>query len=249
MEVFFEKRQEQLVITETRAIDKIRLFSDQQKQLLRDHPEMEEIFLDFWGHGMVDEAIHEKTQAMYETWRRDIHFAVQEGIQTGEFNQDQTILAPLLLVALLEGIALQYLPNKETTKLDQSFDAVHDMMILWLRNRISEQDLPGVGTNGTNPQKAYPSDLTDRQWELVEPLIEQARDGGRPRTTSMKEVMNALLYTLSTGCSWRMLPHDFPGWQTVYSYYRQWKLDGTLGKMSASLNIDFDQIGALSEKE
>ena len=210
---------------------------------------MEEIFLDFWGHGMVDDAIHEKTLAMYDAWRRDIRLAVQAGIKTGEFNRDQTDLAPNLLIALLEGIALQYLSNKETYKLEQAFEAVHEMMMLWLQNRLPEQVSPGTSTNGTNPQKGHPSDLTDRQWELVEPLIRQARDGGRPRTTSMREVIDALLYSLSTGCSWRMLPHDYPGWQTVYSYYRQWKLDGTMKKMSASLNIDFDLIGALREKE
>jgi putative transposase len=56
---------------------------------------------------------------------------------------------------------------------------------------------------------SYPSDLTEAQWKLIEPLLPQARPGGRPRCQSLREVLNAILYLTSTGCSWRSLPHDF----------------------------------------
>ncbi|ABW26677.1 IS5 family transposase [Acaryochloris marina] len=74
---------------------------------------------------------------------------------------------------------------------------------------------------------AYDSDLTTLQWELLEPLIPAAKPGGRPRTTDMRSVLNAILYLVVTGCQWRQLPHDFPCWSTVYSYFRRWRDDGT----------------------
>ena len=72
-----------------------------------------------------------------------------------------------------------------------------------------------------------PSDLTDEQWSILAPLLPPARPGGRPRTVDLREVANATLYVLRTGCAWRMLPHDLPPWQTVYKYFRRWTLDGT----------------------
>lgn len=76
-------------------------------------------------------------------------------------------------------------------------------------------------------RKRYPSDLTDAEWRVIEPLIPPAKPGGRPRDTDIREVMNALLYLVTTGCQWRMIPHDLPPWSTVHGYYRQWRLDGT----------------------
>ena len=75
--------------------------------------------------------------------------------------------------------------------------------------------------------KSYPSDLTDEQWELLSPLLPAAKPGGRPRTVELREVLNAILYVLRTGCAWRMLPHDLPPWQTVYKYFRGFSEDGT----------------------
>lgn len=72
----------------------------------------------------------------------------------------------------------------------------------------------------------YPSDLTDEQWKLIEQLIPPAKPGGRPRSVNMKEVINAILYLNRTGCSWRMLPHEFPPWGTVHYYYRLFRLNG-----------------------
>lgn len=74
-------------------------------------------------------------------------------------------------------------------------------------------------------RKRYPSDLTDDQWELAQPLL-PTKTGGRPREVPMRDILDAYFYLLRGGVSWRMLPHDFPPWQTVYSQVRRWKLDG-----------------------
>ena len=80
-------------------------------------------------------------------------------------------------------------------------------------------------------RRPYPSDLTDRQWELLEPLVRRPRraDGrGRPPSVDLREGVNAALYVLHEGCRWRALPHDFPAWETVYWYFARWTDDGTL---------------------
>jgi len=73
----------------------------------------------------------------------------------------------------------------------------------------------------------YPSDLTDRQWSIIEPLIPAAQPGGRHRSVRMRRIIDGILYLSRTGCSWRMLPHEFPPWGTVHYYYRRFRLDGT----------------------
>lgn len=80
-------------------------------------------------------------------------------------------------------------------------------------------------------RNAYPSDVTDGQWRLIEPLIPPPQWGGRPRTVDLREVINAILYLNRTGCSWRQLPHDFPPWGTAHYYYRCFRLDGTWRKI------------------
>jgi putative transposase len=76
-------------------------------------------------------------------------------------------------------------------------------------------------------RRSYPSDLTHGQWQIIAPLLPPAKPGGRPRTTNLREVVNAILYLIRGGCSWRMLPHEFPPWGTVHYYARCWRLDGT----------------------
>lgn len=76
-------------------------------------------------------------------------------------------------------------------------------------------------------RRTYPTDLTDKQWELLEPLIPDAKPGGRPREVDIREVVNALLYLNRTGCQWEFLPHEFPPSGTVYWYFKQWRDDGT----------------------
>jgi putative transposase len=73
----------------------------------------------------------------------------------------------------------------------------------------------------------YPSDLTDAQWALVKPLI-PVYPGGRPRKTAMRDVLDAILYILRTGCQWRYLPTDLPPKSTVWGYFDEWRHSGTL---------------------
>src|SRR5437660_9804102 len=81
----------------------------------------------------------------------------------------------------------------------------------------------------------YPSDLTDRQWDCIKDLIPPAKSGGRPRELDMRSVVNALLYLLVTGCQWRMLPREYPAWQSVYTYFGQWRDDGTWQRLHDTL--------------
>ena len=80
----------------------------------------------------------------------------------------------------------------------------------------------------------YPSDLTDDQWDLVEPLI-PVYPGGRPRTTAMRDVLDAICYLVRTGCQWRYLPKDFPPKSTVWGYFDEWRHNGTLEKIHDTL--------------
>jgi putative transposase len=73
----------------------------------------------------------------------------------------------------------------------------------------------------------YDTDLSDREWLLLQPHLPKAKTGGRPRTANLREVINAIFYLTRTGCQWRNLPHDFPPWGTVYMYFRDWKRDET----------------------
>jgi len=75
--------------------------------------------------------------------------------------------------------------------------------------------------------KFYSSNFTVAQFELIKPLIPAAKPGGRPRNVSMWAVLNAIFYVVTQGCKWRDIPADFPAWQTVYTYFRNWRKDGT----------------------
>lgn len=77
------------------------------------------------------------------------------------------------------------------------------------------------------PRKPYPTDLTDAQWSVLEPLIPPAKHGGRHREVDVREVLNTLFYQNKTGCQWNMLPHDLLPKSTVYDYFAQWREDGT----------------------
>ena len=84
-------------------------------------------------------------------------------------------------------------------------------------------------------RKRYPSDLSDEEWAILGPLIPPAKSGGKPRTTDMREVLNAIFYVNKSGGQWRMLPHEFPKWQTVYFYYNTWRKAGLWGQWNALL--------------
>jgi putative transposase len=77
----------------------------------------------------------------------------------------------------------------------------------------------------------YPSDLTDEQWAVIEPHLPPEPGGGRPRTTDMRDVLDAILYILRTGCQWRYLPGDLPPKSTVWRYFDRWRSDGTLDRI------------------
>lgn len=83
----------------------------------------------------------------------------------------------------------------------------------------------------------YPSDLTDAEWSLVEPLIPPAKHGGRRRTVKVREVVNGIMYVLSTGCQWRAIPKDLPPRSTVHEYLDLWSWDGTLDRIHHALYV------------
>lgn len=83
---------------------------------------------------------------------------------------------------------------------------------------------------------AYDTDLSDAQWEILHPLLECPKEhGGKPREHPLREIVNALLYQLRTACAWRLLPHDFPHHDAVYSYFRRWRTNGKLDRVHDTL--------------
>ena len=88
-------------------------------------------------------------------------------------------------------------------------------------------------------RRGYPSDLSDDEWLLIEPLLPAPRwggpAGGRPEAHPRREIVNAIRYLVRSGCAWRQLPADFPPWQTVYDYFRRWQADGTTGRVHDAL--------------
>lgn len=90
----------------------------------------------------------------------------------------------------------------------------------------------------TMGRQAYPSDLTDKQWELLAPLIPQPSLEGRTPFLERREIVNAILYVLRSGCPWRLLPHDFPAWGTVYWYFRCWRDEGVWDQLLATLRLE-----------
>lgn len=73
----------------------------------------------------------------------------------------------------------------------------------------------------------YPSDLSDREWSILEPLLPDAKLGGRPRSVNLRRILNGIFYLLRGGIAWRMLPREYGPWPTVYAYLRRWRIDGT----------------------
>jgi transposase len=83
----------------------------------------------------------------------------------------------------------------------------------------------------------YPSDLTDDEWAVVAPLIPPAKRGGRKRTVKIREVVNGLMYVLSTGCQWRYVPKDLPPKSTLFSYFDRWTYEGVLDRIHHALYV------------
>jgi transposase len=93
----------------------------------------------------------------------------------------------------------------------------------------------------TMGRRAYASDLTDQQWEVLGPMIPLPSLDGRPPTVERREIVNAILYVLRSGCPWRLLPHEFPAWGTVYSYFRRWEREGVWKQVLLSLRMEMRQ--------
>ncbi|HSD85468.1 MAG TPA: transposase, partial [Anaerolineae bacterium] len=91
-------------------------------------------------------------------------------------------------------------------------------------------------------RKKYPTDLTDEEWRILEPLAPAIKSGGRPANYTRREILNAILYVLRSGCQWRMFPHDLPNWQTVYTYSRNWRLAGGGERIHESLSVSLSLV-------
>src|ERR671932_1610197 len=84
-------------------------------------------------------------------------------------------------------------------------------------------------------RKTYPTDLSDVQWARLRSYLPTPKAQGRPRTHSLRDVLDAIFYVLKSGCHWRLLPHDFPPWPTVYYHFRKWRLSGAWGLIYRAL--------------
>ena len=84
-------------------------------------------------------------------------------------------------------------------------------------------------------RRSYSTDLSDAEWAVLRPLVPEAKFGGRPRAHDTRELLDAVFYVVRSGCAWRLLPHDFPPWQTAYHYFRLWRIDGIWERMHDAL--------------
>jgi transposase len=84
-------------------------------------------------------------------------------------------------------------------------------------------------------RNTYPSDLSDREWQLLEPLIPPGKPRGKRRSVDLREIVNGIFYLLHNGCTWRSLPHDLPPWQTVSTYFYRWQRQGVWEQLNATL--------------
>ena len=84
-------------------------------------------------------------------------------------------------------------------------------------------------------RRSYRSDLSDSEWLVMESYIPAVKSGGRPAVHERREIVDAICYVLRSGCAWRLIPHDFPPWQTVYHYFRLWRDDGVFEQLNHGL--------------
>lgn len=95
--------------------------------------------------------------------------------------------------------------------------------------------LPMAKAKKTPKAKRYATDLNDTKWDIICSLLPAALPGGRPRSVCLRKVVDAILYVARSGCAWRLLPHEFASWQTVYGYYRRWTKDGVWQRIHDTL--------------
>ncbi len=86
-----------------------------------------------------------------------------------------------------------------------------------------------------SPPRLYPTDLSDAEWMILEPLIPAAKSGGRPPKWTRRQILDGIFYLVRSGCHWRLLPREFPPWKTVYHYFRAWRIDGTWERLNTIL--------------
>lgn len=96
---------------------------------------------------------------------------------------------------------------------------------------VSKRTYTGVAKTPPS-SKRYASDSSDKEWAVIAPELAQAPGPGRKRTVDLREVVNAIFYRTRTGCQWRMLPKEFPGWRHVWYYYKKWTTDGTWERLN-----------------
>jgi transposase len=84
-------------------------------------------------------------------------------------------------------------------------------------------------------KRSYSTDLTDAEWSCLEPHVPVPRERGRPRIHTTREILNAIFYVVRSGCPWRLLPRDFPPWETVYWWFGRWRIDATFERLNAAL--------------
>ena len=94
---------------------------------------------------------------------------------------------------------------------------------------------PDPRCNYARDRRRYASTMTDKEWAVILPYLPPDKPTGRPRKHSLRQIINGIFYLLQSGCQWDMLPKDFPPWQTVYRYFRDWRNDGTWGRIHDAL--------------
>jgi putative transposase len=95
-------------------------------------------------------------------------------------------------------------------------------------------------------RRPYATDLSDEEWRILGPLVPVAKTGGRPRAHEARELLDAIFYAVRGGCAWRLLPHEFPPWKTVYHYFRTWRIDGTWERVNGALR---ERVRAMAGRE
>jgi len=86
-------------------------------------------------------------------------------------------------------------------------------------------------------RQPYPTDLSDVEWQRIQPYLPAPKSGGRPQVHSLREILKAIFYIVRSGCTWHMLPHDLPPWKTIYHYFRLWRKDGTWERINIDLRL------------
>ncbi len=99
------------------------------------------------------------------------------------------------------------------------------------------------------PKTAYDTDLTDEQYELIKCLVERKSKVGRPTSVSLRAILNALFYLVRTGCQWRMLPKEFPKWQTVRYYFDKWNEEGLWSEINTVLVAQVRQKKSVKQRQ